>query len=103
MLFVGNVIDMAFTAHGRIHYGPRSAAGSLARWLGGTGAGPIAPSELEGLAGHALLRAARDLPIGPVADFPALLGSSSPPPNRRYVSQIVAGEEFTTGSNVKVS
>ncbi|MGW1742603.1 ROK family protein [Nocardia sp. NPDC001965] len=79
MLFVGNVIDVAFAVHGRVHYGPRSAAGSLARWLGGTRTGPIAPAELEELADHALLRAARDRSLGEFGDFPDLLGGAGNP------------------------
>ncbi|MEV0111269.1 ROK family protein [Nocardia sp. NPDC050799] len=78
MLFVGNVIDVAFAVHGRVHYGPRSAAGSLARWLGGTRTGPLAPRELEELADHALLRAAR-ASIGEFAGFPDLLDRATDP------------------------
>lgn len=33
VLFVGNVIDAAIAVHGRVHYGPRSGAGSIARLL----------------------------------------------------------------------
>lgn len=29
-LFVGNVVDAAFSAHAEVHYGPRSAAGAIA-------------------------------------------------------------------------
>ncbi|MEU4314391.1 ROK family protein [Nocardia sp. NPDC024068] len=79
MLFVGNVIDVAFTVHGRVHYGPRSAAGSLARWLGGSPAGPLAPAELERLADHALLRAARERSPGRFASFPDLLDHAAEP------------------------
>ncbi|MEU1525924.1 ROK family transcriptional regulator [Nocardia rhamnosiphila] len=78
MLFVGNVIDVAFAVHGRVHYGPRSAAGSLARWLGGTRTGPLAPAELAELADHALLRAAR-ASIGEFAGFPDLLDHGAEP------------------------
>lgn len=78
MLFVGNVIDVAFAVHGRVHYGPRSAAGSLARWLGGTRTGPLAPAELAELADHALLRVARAT-IGEFADFPDLLDRGADP------------------------
>lgn len=34
-LFAGNVIDVAFAVHGRVHYGPRSAAGAITRLAGG--------------------------------------------------------------------
>lgn len=37
-LFAGNVIDVAFAVHGRVHYGPRSAAGAITRLAGGEAA-----------------------------------------------------------------
>ncbi|MGW0178985.1 ROK family protein [Nocardia sp. NPDC003345] len=79
MLFAGNVIDVAFAVHGRVHYGPRSAAGSLARWLGGSPAGPLEPAELERLADHALLRAARERAPGRFVSFPDLLDHGADP------------------------
>ncbi|WP_336085879.1 ROK family protein [Nocardia sp. SSK8] len=45
VLFVGNVIDAAFAVHGRVHYGPHSGAGSVARLLSAT-AGPTLLADL---------------------------------------------------------
>ncbi|MGW4635815.1 ROK family protein [Nocardia sp. NPDC004415] len=52
VLFVGNVIDAAFAVHGRVHYGPHSGAGSVARLLSAT-ADPA--TDLADLGDQALL------------------------------------------------
>ncbi|MEU2258335.1 ROK family protein [Nocardia xishanensis] len=74
VLFVGNVIDAAFAVHGQVHYGPRSAAGSIARLLDTEAARaqglPARP--LEEFADHALCAAAGL----PAADVPALLAKA---------------------------
>ncbi|MEV0247128.1 ROK family protein [Nocardia sp. NPDC050712] len=44
VLFAGNVIDVAVAVHGRVHYGPRSAAGAITR-LGGDEAAGAALAE----------------------------------------------------------
>ncbi|MFE6860723.1 ROK family protein [Nocardia sp. NPDC057668] len=58
-LFAGNVIDVAFAVHGRVHYGPRSAAGAITRLAGGevaealtecTDRALVARAQREGLA-----------------------------------------------------
>lgn len=75
VLFVGNVIDAAFAVHGQVHYGPRSAAGSIARLLGTEAAlAQGVPSRpLEQLTDHALLTAS-----GLPTDFPGLLDAATP-------------------------
>ncbi|WP_040796723.1 ROK family transcriptional regulator [Nocardia higoensis] len=74
VLFVGNVIDAAFAVHGQVHYGPRSAAGSIARLLG-PGESPDGTTRLlRDYTDHALLAAAGP----PVADVAALLAAAVP-------------------------
>lgn len=57
VLFAGNVIDVAFSVHGRVHYGPRSAAGAITRLAGGD----TAESELAQCTDRALVAAAHEL------------------------------------------
>lgn len=67
VLFAGNVIDVAFAVHGRVHYGPRSAAGSITRLVAGDGA----EQDLADCADHALVARARraGLPVASIADL----------------------------------
>ncbi|WP_067846099.1 ROK family protein [Nocardia lijiangensis] len=76
VLFVGNVIDAAFAVHGQVHYGPRSAAGSIARLLGTEAAlaQGIPARPLEEFADHALCTAAGLSAV----DVPALLTAARP-------------------------
>ncbi|MFC8529724.1 ROK family protein [Nocardia sp. NPDC057227] len=71
MLFVGNVIDAAFAVHGRVHYGPRSSAGSISRLVGG------AESPRDDYSDHALLRraAAADIPVRTIPELIAAAGT----------------------------
>ncbi|WP_280232683.1 ROK family transcriptional regulator [Nocardia cyriacigeorgica] len=75
VLFVGNVIDAAFSVHGQVHYGPRSAAGSIARLLGTDNAlaHGVPRRPLDELADHALVSAALARSAIGAPEFPALL------------------------------
>jgi len=91
VLFVGNVIDAAFAVHGQVHYGPRSAAGSIARLLGPGDAPDGTTRLLRDYTDHALLTAADP----PVADIPALLAAAVPgtAANERFLDRAaVLGE-----------
>ncbi|MFC8047541.1 ROK family protein [Nocardia sp. NPDC057353] len=76
MLFVGNVIDAAFAVHGRVHYGPRSAAGSISRLVGG------AEPPRDDYSDHALLRRAAAAGI-PAHTVPELLAAAATDPGAR--------------------
>lgn len=67
VLFVGNVIDVAFAVHGRVHYGPRSAAGAITRLVGGE----TAEDALADCADRALVARAQlaSLPVRSIADL----------------------------------
>ncbi|MFD4352199.1 ROK family protein [Nocardia sp. NPDC058518] len=67
VLFVGNVIDAAIAVHGRVHYGPHSGAGSIARLLGTTNR-----FALDALGDHALLARAET-----VGGFPQLVAAAA--------------------------
>lgn len=58
LLFVGNVVDVAFAIGGRVHYGPHSAAGSIDRMLRD---GPV-PGSAEHYSDRGLLRRADTVP-----------------------------------------
>ncbi|MEV0355234.1 ROK family transcriptional regulator [Nocardia sp. NPDC050697] len=73
MLFVGNVIDAAFAVHGRVHYGPRSSAGSISRLAGG------AEASRDDYSDHALLRRAAAAAI-PARTIPELLAAAGTDP-----------------------
>jgi predicted NBD/HSP70 family sugar kinase len=79
-LFVGNVVDAAFATGGRIHHGPRSAAGTVAH-LHLEGRADPCPCGLRGCLEAAVscralgLRAARD-GITPGPSFPGLLAAA---------------------------
>lgn len=80
VLFVGNVIDAAIAVHGRVHYGPRSSAGSIARLLGGT---PGSARALDDLSDHALL--ARAAAAGRVDTMAGLVAAAAAGgPERAY-------------------
>lgn len=76
MLFVGNVIDAAFAVHGRVHYGPRSSAGSISRLVGG------AEPPRDDYSDHALLRRAAAAGI-PAHTIPELLAAAATDPAAR--------------------
>ncbi|MBH0780612.1 ROK family protein [Nocardia bovistercoris] len=60
VVFVGNVVDMAFAVGDRVHYGPNSAAGSIDRMLGlAESRDGSARATVEQFSDHGLLRRAR--------------------------------------------
>ncbi|UGT43128.1 ROK family transcriptional regulator [Nocardia yamanashiensis] len=67
VLFAGNVIDVAFAVHGRVHYGPRSAAGAITRLVGGE----TAESALAACADRVLVARAQraGLPVRGIAEL----------------------------------
>lgn len=80
VLFVGNVIDAAIAVHGRVHYGPHSGAGSVARLLGATAGSAFA---LDDLGDHALLaRAVRAGQVDSMAELVAAAAAGGP--ERKY-------------------
>ncbi|WP_051181823.1 ROK family transcriptional regulator [Nocardia vinacea] len=72
VLFAGNVIDVAFAVHGRVHYGPRSAAGAITRLV----AGESAESALADCADRALVARAQraSLPVRGLRDLIEVAG-----------------------------
>ncbi|MGW6727629.1 ROK family protein [Nocardia sp. NPDC055029] len=80
VLFVGNVIDAAIAVHGRVHYGPHSGAGSIARLLGATVGSAFA---LDDFGDHALL--ARAVTAGQVDSMAGLVAAAAAGgPERAY-------------------
>ncbi|MFE3228555.1 ROK family protein [Nocardia sp. NPDC059228] len=75
LLFAGNVIDVAFAVHGRVHYGPRSAAGAITRLVGGD----AAESALAECTDRAMVAHARraGLPVQRIPDLIALAGQDT--------------------------
>ncbi|MGV9673769.1 ROK family protein [Nocardia sp. NPDC003482] len=72
VLFAGNVIDVAFAVHGRVHYGPRSAAGAITRLVGGE----AAEDELAGCADRVLVARARRAGLA-VRTLPDLIAAAA--------------------------
>ncbi|MGW4367376.1 ROK family transcriptional regulator [Nocardia takedensis] len=82
VLFVGNVVDVAFAVGDRVHYGPRSAAGSITRMLGLRPTERTATGTVDPLSDHdLLLRARRD--ALPARTVPELLDAAQRPGRAR--------------------